>query len=104
MRYTYLDARFLTPFTELSAAHPAAVDGTIAVPAGARIPGVPAHIGKASLTWFGGGRVSVGLDAIGNSGQYYRGDEANLLARLPGFVRHEPARRVPARPPDVGLR
>ena len=86
VRYTYLDARFLTPFTELSVAHPAAVDGTIAVPAGARIPGVPAHIGKASLTWFGGGRVSVGLDAIGNGGQYYRGDEANLLARLPGFV------------------
>jgi outer membrane receptor protein involved in Fe transport len=30
--------------------------------------------------------VSVGVDAIVNSSQYYRGDEANLLAPLPGFV------------------
>jgi iron complex outermembrane recepter protein len=85
VHYTYLDARFLTPFTELSEAHPAAVDGTIDVPAGARIPSVPAHIGKATVTWFSGARFSVGLDGIANSGQYYRGDEANLLGTLPGF-------------------
>ncbi len=86
VHYTYLDARFVTPFTELSATHPAALGGTIDVPAGARIPGVPAHIGKAAVTWFGGAGFSVGLDAIANSGQVYRGDEANLLAPLPGFV------------------
>jgi outer membrane receptor protein involved in Fe transport len=85
LHYTYLDARFETPFTELSASHPAAIGGTIAVPAGARIPGVPAHIGKAAVTWFGGAGFSVGLDAIANSGQVYRGDEANLLPPLPGF-------------------
>jgi iron complex outermembrane recepter protein len=86
IHYTYLDARFETPFTELSATHPAAVGGVIAVPAGARIPSVPAHIGKGALTWFGAAGFSVGVDAIANGGQYYRGDEANLLAPLPGFV------------------
>jgi outer membrane receptor protein involved in Fe transport len=86
IHYTYLDARFLTPFTELSASHPDAAGGAISVPAGARIPSVPAHIGKAVVTWFTGAGVSVGVDAIVNSSQYYRGDEANLLAPLPGFV------------------
>jgi outer membrane receptor protein involved in Fe transport len=38
------------------------------------------------VTWFGAAGFSVGLDVIGNSAQHYRGDEANLLARLPGFV------------------
>ena len=37
LHYTYLDARFETPFTELSATHPDAVGGVITVPAGARI-------------------------------------------------------------------
>ena len=86
VHYTYLDARFLTPFTELSETHPAAVDGTITVPAGARIPSVPAHIAKATVTWFGGAGFSIGVDAIVNSGQYLRGDEANLLARVPGYL------------------
>ena len=86
LHYTYLDARFLTAFTELSATHPAAVGGTIEVPAGARIPSVPAHIGKAVVTWFSGARFSLGLDAITNSGQYHRGDEANLLPQVPGYL------------------
>jgi outer membrane receptor protein involved in Fe transport len=86
LHYTYLDARFLTAFTELSASHPDAVGGTIDVPAGARIPSVPAHIGKAAVTWFAGAGVSAGVDVIGQSSQFYRGDEANLLAPLAGFV------------------
>ncbi len=86
IHYTYLDARFLTAFTELSASHPDAVGGTIDVPAGARIPSVPAHIGKAAVTWFAGAGVSAGVDVIGQGSQFYRGDEANLLAPLAGFV------------------
>jgi len=83
--YTYLDARFETAFSEPSAVHPAAIGGVLDVPAGARIPSVPAHNGKAVVTWFGGRGVSVGLDAIVNSGQIYRGDEANLLPEVPGY-------------------
>jgi iron complex outermembrane recepter protein len=86
VHYTYLDARFETAFVEPSALHPAATGGMLAVPAGARIPSVPAHIGKATLTWFGAGRFSAGVDVIANGSQYYRGDEANLLPQLPGFV------------------
>jgi iron complex outermembrane recepter protein len=86
LHYTYLDARFLTAFTELSASHPDAAGGTIDVPAGARIPSVPAHIGKTAVTWFTGAGVSAGVDVIGQSSQFYRGDEANLLAPLAGFV------------------
>jgi len=86
VHYTYLDARFETPFTELSASHPAAIGGALMVPAGARIPSVPAHIGKAVVTWFGGGRFSAGVDAVANGAQVYRGDEANLLPALSGFV------------------
>ena len=86
IHYTYLDARFLTAFTELSASHPDAVGGTIDVPAGARIPSVPAHIAKAAVTWFAGAGVSAGVDVIGQGSQFYRGDEANLLAPLAGFV------------------
>jgi outer membrane receptor protein involved in Fe transport len=86
LHYTYLDARFLTGFTELSASHPDAVGGTIDVPAGARIPSVPAHLAKAAVTGFAGAGVSAGVDVIGQSSQFYRGDEANLLAPLAGFV------------------
>jgi outer membrane receptor protein involved in Fe transport len=85
IHYTYLDARFEAPFSEPSAVHPNAVGGVLAVSAGARIPSVPAHNAKAVVTWFGGRGVSVGFDALANSGQYYRGDEANLLAPVPGF-------------------
>jgi outer membrane receptor protein involved in Fe transport len=85
LHYTYLDARFEAPFTEPSTVHPAAVGGMLAVPAGSHIPGVPAHIGKVVVTWFGDA-ASFGLDAVAQSGQFYRGDEANLLAPVPGFV------------------
>jgi outer membrane receptor protein involved in Fe transport len=30
--------------------------------------------------------LSAGLNVIGNSGQYLRGDEANLLASIPGYA------------------
>jgi len=86
LHYTYLDARFETAFSEPSAVHPEAIGGVLDVPEGARIPSVPAQNGKAVVTWFGARGVSVGLDAIVNSGQIYRGDEANLLPQVPGYL------------------
>src|SRR6185503_8746039 len=41
VHYTFLDATFETPFTAPSALHPDAVDGSIDVQAGARLPSVP---------------------------------------------------------------
>jgi outer membrane receptor protein involved in Fe transport len=86
LRYTFLDATFEAPFVALSANHPDAVAGAIAVPAGAHIPGVPAHIGKLAVSWASSFGLSVGADVLAQSGQFLRGDEANLLPRLPGYV------------------
>jgi outer membrane receptor protein involved in Fe transport len=86
LRYTFLDATFEAPFVALSANHPDAVGGAIAVPAGAHIPGVPTHIGKVAASWSANFGLSVGADLLAESGQFLRGDEANLLPQLPGYV------------------
>jgi iron complex outermembrane receptor protein len=84
--YTFLDATFQTPFSELSANHPDAVDGALAVPAGARLPSSPRHIGKATVTWLYADRLALGANLVANSSQFLRGDEANLLAPIAGYV------------------
>jgi outer membrane receptor protein involved in Fe transport len=86
VHYTFLDATFETPFTAPSALHPEAADGAIAVPAGARLPSVPRHIVKVALDARLAFGLSAGVSVIDNSGQYLRGDEANLLAPVPGFA------------------
>jgi iron complex outermembrane receptor protein len=86
VHYTLLDATFETPFHAPSALHPDAIDGVIDVPAGARLPSVPRHILKLALdgrSWFG---LSAGASVVASSGQYLRGDEANLLPPVPGFA------------------
>jgi outer membrane receptor protein involved in Fe transport len=84
--YTFTDARFLSPFTALSATHPDAMNGRIDVPAGAHIPSIPRSTGKASLTVVSGLGLSGGVSVIADSSQYFRGDEANLLPQIPGHV------------------
>jgi iron complex outermembrane receptor protein len=86
VQYALLSATFQTPFSALSAAHPDAVGGAIEVPGGARIPSVPRHVGKLGLRWSSRSGLSVGATAIAASSQYLRGDEANLLAPIPGYV------------------
>jgi outer membrane receptor protein involved in Fe transport len=84
--YTYLDATFQTSFVSPSTNHPQAVNGEIDVAAGAHLPSIPAQVGKASVTWFAPVGLALGATVLGNSGQYYRGDEANLLPQIPGYV------------------
>jgi outer membrane receptor protein involved in Fe transport len=86
LHYTLTDARFETPFTAASATHPDAVNGAIAVPAGAHIPSIPEHVGKAALSVASTFGLSAGANVVAQSGQYYRGDEANLLPPIPGYV------------------
>jgi iron complex outermembrane receptor protein len=86
LHYALLAATFETPFSALSVTHPDAVGGAIAVPAGARIPASPRHVGKLGLRWTSRTGLSLGATAIVVSSQYLRGDEANLLAPLPGYV------------------
>jgi outer membrane receptor protein involved in Fe transport len=83
---TVTDARFETAFQELSASHPAAVNGAISVPAGARFPSIPLNVAKASVTVSSAFGLSGGATLVANSGQFYRGDEANLLPPIPGWV------------------
>jgi outer membrane receptor protein involved in Fe transport len=87
LRYTWLDARFLTPFGAPSPNHPDADDeGRIDVPGGARLPGVPRHLGKATVTWLWANRLAVAANVVAQGNQVRRADEANLLDPVPGFV------------------
>jgi iron complex outermembrane recepter protein len=85
--YTYLDATYLTSFSENSANHPDADDdGLIFVKKGDRIPSLPRNSFKAGAdfkVWQG---LSIGGDVVANSAQYYRSDEANLLPKVPGYM------------------
>ena len=86
VHYTFIDATFQTPFSALSATHPDAVNGVIDVPAGAHIPSIPRHITKLALGFVSAFGLSTSVNVVDNSGQYLRGDEANLLAAIPGYV------------------
>jgi len=80
--YSYLDARFESSFLESSPDHPDSEDGSIFVPAGSRFPSVPLHNAKAGA-WVRVARSwEAGVEAVVLSGQFLRGDEANLLAPL----------------------
>lgn len=86
--YTFINATYQTGFSSLSPAHPMADDesGTIDVRKGSKIPGIPAHQFKFSTDYDILSAWSLGFDMNFNSGQYLRGDEANLTAKLPAFV------------------
>ncbi len=84
--YTFMDATFETAFTAPSELHPDAVNGAIQVPVGAHIPSIPRHLGKVGLTYIAGFGLSAGVNVVANSGQYLRGDEANRLPQVPGYV------------------
>jgi outer membrane receptor protein involved in Fe transport len=87
LRYTWLDATFQTTFDAPSPNHPDADDeGSVEVTAGARLPGVPRHLGKATVTWVWANRLSVAANVVAQSSQVRRADEANLLDRVPGFA------------------
>jgi outer membrane receptor protein involved in Fe transport len=66
--------------------HPASVDGEIFVQDGDRIPGVPAHSGKAGVSVKLTGRLDIAADLQARTSQFLRSDEANLLPPVPGFA------------------
>lgn len=84
--YTLQRATFGIDVPVASRFHPDAASGEIRVERGDRLPGVPVHSGKAGLTVALTTRLSAGVSVRAQSGQFFRGDEANLLARLPGFT------------------
>lgn len=84
LKYSYLDASFRTPYTSFSPNN--RLGGNREVNKGDRLPGLPEHSAGASIEWQRDPAM-VGLDIHYQSGQYYRGDEANENAPLDGFTR-----------------
>ena len=84
LAYSFLRARFDTPLTLSSPNHPDGEDGEIEVEAGSRLPGIPQHNVKASLS-ASIRRLTIGGSLLSTSSQYLRGDEANLLPAIDGF-------------------
>lgn len=85
--YTFLDATYLTSFVENSVNHPDAdSDGLIAVNKGDQIPGLPRNNLKFGADFALTQAISIGADVIATSGQYLRGDEANLLGKTAGYA------------------
>jgi iron complex outermembrane receptor protein len=83
--YSYQQAEYGASLEVLSPFHPDAPDGALLVQAGDALPGVPAHVGRLGVS----ARVSAAIDVAaawrGQSSQFVRGDEANLLAPVPAF-------------------
>jgi iron complex outermembrane receptor protein len=86
LAYTYTDATFRNGFVEAGGSNPAAdANGNITIRRGNRLPGVPAHQGKAGLVYRFTDQWTVGAALVVQSGQFLVGDEANLTSRLPAF-------------------
>jgi outer membrane receptor protein involved in Fe transport len=91
--YSFLRAVFDDPFTSSSPAHPGARDVNgdgkareIRVHSGDRIPGIPQSNAKLGIDYRFDDAISLGADVTFNSGQYLRGDEANLLDQTGAFA------------------
>ena len=102
--YTAQHATFGADLRIASLFHPLAQDAEIVVQSGDRLPGVPTHNAKFGLSAALTTALTVGVNVRTQSGQYMRGDEANLLARVPGFtiVHLRGAQRITRRVSVVG--
>ncbi|MBK8816371.1 MAG: TonB-dependent receptor [Methylococcaceae bacterium] len=80
--YTYLNARFLDGFDIQS---PLDEDAREIVGRGARIPGIPEHIFKASLGVDLWQKVLLGVNGTYSGNRAFRGDEANITPTLSGY-------------------
>jgi iron complex outermembrane recepter protein len=85
--YALVDATFQSGFVESSSLNPAAdANGNITVQPGNHLPGIPLHQFKASAYYNVTDKWTVGATLLAASGQYLFGDEANLVAPLPGYA------------------
>ncbi|MGH8551192.1 MAG: TonB-dependent receptor [Methylococcales bacterium] len=87
LNYSWIDATFRNPFVASSPNNPSAdANGEIFVQAGNRLPGIPEHTLKFSADVDCWNHLSLGIDMLYNSSQYFRGDEANLNDPVAGYV------------------
>lgn len=80
--YTYLHARYLDGFI---IQNPLDDDEAAQVERGDKIPGIPEHIFKASVGVNLWQRLSLAIDGLYSSDQFFRGDEANVTSQLQGY-------------------
>ena len=83
--YIFQRATYGTDLQVLSPAHPEAGEDGLDVKSGDTLPGVPSHVGRLGVS----ARLTRAVDVAASwrmqSGQYLRGDEANLLDPVPAF-------------------
>ncbi|MCW3473455.1 TonB-dependent receptor [Limobrevibacterium gyesilva] len=85
--FAWVDATFQSPFVESSQNNPAAdASGNIFVRPGNRLPGIPPYQVKLGVNYRVTDAWTIGATAIGASGQFLFGDEANLTRKLPAYV------------------
>lgn len=80
--YTYLNARFLSPFDTVN---PLNTAEAIVVNSGSKIPGIPEHIFKAAVGVDLWQKFYVGVNGEYSGDRYLRGDEANRDNKLTGY-------------------
>jgi iron complex outermembrane receptor protein len=87
LSYSFVDATFRSALTVPSPSNPYQdANGNIQVAPGDRLPGIPRHRLKAGADYPVARGVSLGGSVAWIGSQVYRGDEANLLAPLPGYA------------------
>jgi iron complex outermembrane receptor protein len=94
INYGYIQATYRTPLTlsspDNSTAQPltCAACADIRVLPGNRIPGIPLHVAKLDLQYEPSARWSAGMNVIGQSSTFPRGDENNqdVNGPVPGFA------------------
>ncbi len=84
--YALVDATFQSPLTLNSPSNPFAdANGNIFVQVGDKLPLIPEHHIKAGVDYKIFPEWTVGATMTYSSSSYYRGDEANQNAQLPGY-------------------
>ncbi len=86
-RYSFLDATFRSNILLASPNNPFAdANGDILVRPGDRVPSLPRHKLNIGVDFRVTDKLAVGGDVVLASGQYLRGDEANLLNKIPSYA------------------
>jgi iron complex outermembrane recepter protein len=85
--YSYTDATFQSAFELNSPSNPSQdANGNIQVRPGDRLPGIPRHRIKAGADYNILPQWTIGATLVYTSSQFYKGDESNQNAPLPGYA------------------
>jgi len=89
LNYTYLHATFQDEFTISSPNHPNEIEEEISIEKGDRIALIPAHNLGGKINYQPIKNLELQWNIRYNSSQYVRGDEANELDPVSGYIRHD---------------